>query len=86
MNSKNNHQPALPTHPVQDQFNNVIIAYGVTKLEYVAAQIAAGMAQLSTSLEPETIAQEAVSIAEAVLSECEKKLQELQQNKPSLKL
>jgi hypothetical protein len=85
MNNKNNHQPALPTFPVQDQFNNVIISYGVTKLEYIAAQIAAGMATLSTSLEPETIAQVAVEIAECVLTECEIKLKDVA-NENKLKL
>jgi hypothetical protein len=86
MNSKNNHAPALPTFPIQDNLGQVIVNFGFTKLEYAALQIAAGLSVHAVKLEPETIAQEALEIAEQVLLLCDGKLTEIQQSKPALKL
>jgi F0F1-type ATP synthase epsilon subunit len=86
MNNKNNHAPALPTYPVQDNLGQVIVNFGFTKLEHAAVQIAAGLAVHAVKLEPETIAQEAIEIAEQVLLLCDQRLTEIQQSKPTLKL
>lgn len=86
MNSKNNHTPALPTFPVQDNLGQVIVNFGLTKLEYATIQIAAGLAVHAVKLEPETIAQEALQIAEVALKLCDDRLTELKDPKPKFTL
>lgn len=59
--------PAHPTHPIQDKFGQVLVNFGMNKLEYLAGMIAANLANFSEKYLPETIAEEAVKLAMAVL-------------------
>ena len=85
MNNTNSHVPALPTHPFQDKLGQVIINFGLSKLEYAAIHIAGTMAA-NGDLHPETIAQQAVLIANEIFGECENDYKELQPEQPSAKI
>lgn len=70
MSNKNAvHQPALPTFPIQDNLGQVIVNFGLSRLEYAAIHISGTMAA-NGDLHPETIAQQAVLIAKEILKEC----------------
>ena len=64
MNKNEMLAPAYPTHPVQDQFQRVIMATGLSKIELFTLTIAAHLAAShSEKFLPETIAEEAYSVA-----------------------
>jgi len=72
--NKNNFAPAFPTVPIQDKLGQIIVNFGLNKLEVITAIIAA---QISATEEgqkvlPETIAQDAAGIAAAILDETER--------------
>lgn len=63
-------EPALPTTPVQDRLGQVVIFFGVSKLELIAAIVAAGYIQNQKNgsiLYPEVIAGEAIELARNIL-------------------
>lgn len=65
-------EPAFPTTPVQDKFGQVILFFGISKLEYVAAIVAAGYIQSQKNgsiLYPEVIAGEAIELAKNILEQ-----------------
>lgn len=74
--SNNHHAPANSTFPVQDNFGSVIMAPGLSKLEWVATQIL--VSQLSQpdnqKFETEILIEYSVDIAEDLLNEIEKRL------------
>lgn len=64
--------PAFPTMPIQDKLGQVIVNFGMSKIEYAAIIIAAQIRAATIkddSLLPETIAQEATLIATEVIKE-----------------
>lgn len=64
--------PALPTMPIQDKFGQVVISFGMNKLEYATMQIAAAIAgRHGDKVFPETVAQTSIEIAMAVFDACE---------------
>ena len=70
MSNKNAvHQPALPTFPIQDNLGQIVVNFGLSRLEYAAIHISGTMAA-NGDLHPETIAQQAVLIAKEILKEC----------------
>jgi len=63
-------EPAFPTVPVQDKFGQVVLFFGITKLELVAAIVAGGYIQNQKNgsiLYPEVIASEALELAKNIL-------------------
>jgi hypothetical protein len=61
-------QPSNPTIPMQDKFGQSIVFFGLSKLEYMAAIIAAGVvAGVQAKFEPEVIADESLQIAITIL-------------------
>jgi len=76
--------PAFPTHPVQDKFNQIHISFGLNKLEYMSAIIAAQLAGVySDKCLPETIAEEAIAIAISTLEKCDEELKKSPVTTPS---
>jgi len=65
---------AFPTMPIQDNYGQIIMQAGMSKLEYAATIMAAHICTTPAGqqVEPESIAQESVSLAKAVLSECQR--------------
>ena len=63
--------PCYPTTPVQDRLGQVIVNFGISKIEAATIQIAAGLVSNPTTYDgkilPETIADEAYNIALSVL-------------------
>lgn len=69
---KNTDTPAMPTMPIQDKLGQIIMATGLSKLEYAAINIASSMsANLDEAVLPETIAQVAIERAKAIFDELE---------------
>lgn len=66
--------PAHSTFPVQDKFNQVHMFTGLTKLEWMAGQVAAGMISkdITSNIEQDVIVDEIVTIAKKLLSEIQK--------------
>lgn len=63
-------EPAMPTQPVADKFNQVIMFFGLTKIEYLAGLIAGhyvGKGPGNTILYPEVVAAESFEIAKEIL-------------------
>jgi hypothetical protein len=61
-------QPANPTIPMQDKFGQPIVFFGLSKLEFMAAIIASGVAAgVQSKFEPEVVADEALQIAMIIL-------------------
>jgi len=71
--SNQNFSAAFPTFPIQNQFGNTIIQFGLNKVEYLTAIIAAQLVS-NDKLLPETIAEYSYNIAVAVLEVCEDEL------------
>lgn len=69
---KEHYQAAMPTHPVQGQMGQLLVSFGMSKLEYAAIILAAGWWR-HTELRRETIADEAVNMAAAILNEVERR-------------
>jgi len=65
---------AFPTMPIQDSLGQIVMQAGMSKLEFAAKKIAAQIytTPAGPSVEPESIAQEAVILARCVLVECER--------------
>ena len=71
MNKKQFLQTSFPTHPVQDKLGQLLIQFGLTKLEYASIHIAAGLTTNNGGkVEPEVIAEESVQIAISILERC----------------
>ena len=65
-------EPAFPTTPVQDKFGQVLLFFGISKLELIAAIVAAGYIQNQKNgsiLYPEVIAGEALELAKNILDQ-----------------
>jgi hypothetical protein len=56
---------------VPDQFGQIIVNFGSSKLEMGAFIIAAGIGTHIASLEPETVADLSIQIARDIISKCE---------------
>lgn len=68
-------QTSFPTHPVQDKLGQLLIQFGLTKLEYSAIHIGAGLTTMNGGkVEPEVIAEESVNIAMAILEKCHEEM------------
>ena len=79
--------PAHATHPIQDNLGQIIMAVGLSKLEY-ASILMAGHIYAATKGEilPETIANESIEVAVQVLEQCEEKVKELEQEQKQSKI
>lgn len=65
------HATAFPTHPIQDKLGQLLIQFGMTKLEYASIMIGAGLTTNNGGkVEPEVIAEESVLIATEILAKC----------------
>ena len=73
---KTQHTPAFPTYPVENQFGQIIVNFGSSKLEIGAFLIASGISSHIDNLEPETIADISIQIAADIINKCEKQLNE----------
>jgi hypothetical protein len=71
MKQETQHTPAFPTYPVPDQFGQIIVNFGSSKLEIGAFIIAAGIGTHIASLEPETVADLSIQIAKDIITKCE---------------
>lgn len=72
MNNQQNYQnePAFPTQPVADKFGSVLMFFGLTKVEFMAALIAGhyvGKGPNDSILYPEVVAEESFLIAQEIL-------------------
>lgn len=88
MKQNNNlHAPANPTHPVQDNLGQIIMAVGLSKLEYATILLAGHIYTTSKGdILPETIANESIEVAIQVLTQCEEKIKELEQEQKQSKI
>lgn len=83
----NLHATAFPTHPVQDNLGQIIIQFGLTKIEYLAAIVSVGYINTNSNMLPETIAEASLELAEAILTLSEEKAkQDLTKKTPTIKL
>lgn len=73
--SDQNKFPAFPTFPMPDSLGRMVSFAGLTKLEYIAAHLAAGWWQQSNTL-PEVIAGEAIQIAKEIIKQCNEQEEE----------
>lgn len=73
MQKANLHSTAFPTHPIQDKLGQLIMQFGLTKLEYLAAIVSVGFINTNSNMLPETIAQASIELAEAILKESEER-------------
>jgi hypothetical protein len=86
MSNKNSvHQPALPTFPIQDNLGQVIVNFGLSRLEYAAIHISGVMAA-NGDLHPETIAQQSVEIAKQIFKECAQEFDQDNDEKQTAKI
>ena len=69
MDNNQNNFPAFPTFPMPNNLGQMVSFAGLTKLEYMAAQLAAGWWQHSNTL-PEVIASEAIQISKEIIKQC----------------
>jgi hypothetical protein len=69
----NLHATAFPTHPVQDNLGQIIIQFGLTKIEYLAAIVSVGFINTNSNMLPETFADASLELAEAILNKSEEK-------------
>lgn len=83
MKQETQHTPAFPTYPVQDQFGQIIVNFGSSKLEFGAFIIAAGIGTHISSLEPETVADLSIQIAKDIIMKCDQLLLEDTKPQPS---
>jgi hypothetical protein len=83
MKQETQHTPAFPTYPVPDQFGQIIVNFGSSKLEIAAFIIAAGIGTHIASLEPETVADLSIQIAKDIIAKCEEQLMEDTKPQPS---
>lgn len=65
----NKFNPAFSSYPMQDKFGQIIVNFGLSKVELLTAIIAAGSLNLNVS--SETIAQSAYTTAVDILDKCE---------------
>ena len=87
-NKANLHATAFPTHPLQGKLGELIVQFGLSKLEYLAAIVSVGYINTNSNMLPETIAQASIELAEAILKESEEKAVEdlTKKNTPTIKL
>lgn len=76
----NHYSPAHPTFPVQDKFNQVIMAAGLNKLEMISALILGHHLNNpnNQNFELEILVNDSIDIAEMLLNSIEKRLNENQ--------
>ena len=83
----NLHATAFPTHPVQDNLGQLIVQFGLSKLEYLAAIVSVGYINTNSNMLPETIAEASIELAEAILNLSEEKAKnDLTKKTPTIKL
>lgn len=83
----NLHATAFPTHPVQDNLGQLVIQFGLSKLEYLAAIVSVGYINTNSNMLPETIAEASIELAEAILNLSEEKAKnDLTKKTPTIKL
>jgi hypothetical protein len=83
----NLHSTAFPTHPIQDKLGQLIIQFGLSKVEYLAAIVSVGFINTNSNMLPETIAEASYELAEAILNLSEEKAKEdLTKKTPTIKL
>jgi hypothetical protein len=75
---------AFPTHPLQDNFGNVSVSFGMSKLEYMATKLAAGMLANpnKTGTFPE-LSKGSIDLAIKIIEECERVVGELPASNPT---
>lgn len=74
----NHHAPAYPHHPIQDKFGQIVMSFGLSKLELMTMTIAGQLsAAHSEKYLPETIAEEAYSVAVAVLDKLDEEFKKM---------
>lgn len=79
--------PANATHPIQDNLGQIIMAVGLSKLEYASILLAGNIyAATKGEVLPETIASESIEVAIQVLEQCEEKTKELEQEQKQSKI
>ena len=79
MKKTNLFAPANATHPIQDNLGQIIMAAGLTKLEYASILIAGHIYNTSKGdILPETIAEESITLATEILDQCEQKFEQSQ--------
>jgi hypothetical protein len=76
MKQDTQHTPAFPTYPVPDQFGQIIVNFGSSKLEIGAFIIAAGIGTHIEHLDKETIADLSIEIAQDIITKCDQLLLE----------
>ena len=74
MKQDTQHTPAFPTYPVPDQFGQIIVNFGSSKLEIGAFIIAAGIGTHIASLDPETVSDISIQIAKDIINKCDELL------------
>lgn len=74
---------AMPTFPVQDNYGQTLINFGMSKMEYAAIALAAGWWN-RPELRRDTIAEEVVNLAAEILKECDARQQELLNASPKI--
>ena len=79
--------PANAPHPIQDNLGQIIMAVGLSKLEYASILLAGNIyAATKGEILPETIANESIEVAIQVLEQCEEKTKELEQEQKQSKI
>lgn len=66
---ENVHATAYPTTPLQDKLGQLIVQFGLSKIELATIMIASNM-EHKASLLPETIAEESYNLALAIFEKC----------------
>lgn len=83
----NFHATAFPTYPIQDKLGQLIVQFGLSKVEYLAAIVSVGFTNTNSNMLPETIAEASYELAEEILKLSEKKAKEdLTKKTPNIKL
>lgn len=86
-NKANLHATAYPTHPLQGNLGELIVQFGLSKLEYLAAIVSVGYINTNSNMLPETIAEASIELAESILIQCEEKAHnDLTKKTPTIKL
>lgn len=73
-------QAAFPHTPIQDQFGQQHLIFGVNKLEYLSALVAPGFIAAFPNALPEVVAEQSMEIAESIIVKCAESLAELHES------
>jgi hypothetical protein len=73
-------QAAFPHIPIQDQFGQTHMIFGINKMEYLSAIIAPGFITAFPNALPEVVASLSIETASLILTQCAEQLQEIQKS------